>query len=247
MQTGLVELLADPTAGPFTVFAPVDSSLQAVPGRMAIAADAESLKTIVQFHVVAGGVAGMPLDAAEPGDADGQSGARLFTPSLANATSEERSALSGERFAAGRSLWTLLGDGGDDSAARATLCVQIAPALSAVSGCAADAGGSDDGGGSGGCSTGAEKDAGSFRVFVGPGQPRQKQKSKTSASVGSAGVGRGGGVEEGSGLGDLFLGAFAAEVVLPNLNAANGVVHGIAGVMTYAGYKRPSPVFGDVG
>lgn len=246
MQTGLVELLADPTAGPFTVFAPVDFSLQSVPGRMAIAADAESLETLVRFHV-ADGVAGMPLDVAEPGDADGQTGARLFTPSLANATSEERSALSGERFAAGRSLWTLLGGGGDDSSARATLCVQIAPALSAVGGCAADAGGGDGGGSSGGCSTGAGKDTGSFRVFVGPGQPRQKQKSKTSASVGSAGVDRGGGVEEGSGLGDLFLGAFAAEVVLPNLNAANGVVHGIAGVMTYPGYKRPSPVVGDVG
>ncbi|CAM9918688.1 unnamed protein product, partial [Sphacelaria rigidula] len=38
-----------------------------------------------------------------------------------------------------------------------------------------------------------------------------------------------------------FLGAFSSSVVLPNLNAVNGVVHGISSIMTHPGYKRPPP------
>lgn len=236
-QTGLAELLADPTAGPFTVFAPVDASLESIPGRMAIAADTEALPGLVQFHVAVG-------EAASPGGGGGETGggggtgagfrgdfhgaegegegvrgdasdlgtgARLFTPSLANATEEERSALSGERFASGVPLRTMLGDG------TATLSVQIA---------AADRGGGGD----------ASDDADGARilVFVGPGPQRNPR------GLGSAG-GVSGGVE---GLGDLFLGAFAAEVVLPDLNAVNGVVHGISGVVTYPGYTRPAALVG---
>lgn len=66
------------------------------------------------------------------------------------------------------------------------------------------------------------------RVFIGPATGG----GHASVSVdGSSGAG---------GPGALFLGAFASEVVLPNLSAVNGVVHGIAGVMTYPGYKRPA-------
>lgn len=73
----------------------------------------------------------------------------------------------------------------------------------------------------------------------------------TPAPEGPAGNGGGGGVRVFLGPGggqrqqvggvDLFLGAFASEVVLPDLNAVNGVVHGISGVMTYPGYKKPTP------
>ena len=54
-------------------------------------------------------------------------------------------------------------------------------------------------------------------------------------------LGEGGGSIDGvGGLGGLLVGAFAAEVVLPDLNAVNGVVHGVAGVVTFPGYARPA-------
>lgn len=148
---------------------------------------------------------------------------RLFTPSLANATAEQRSVLSGDRFASGPRLWTLLDsdhdhdhdhDGDGDKSAM-TLCVQIsAAATGTIGGAGGNAAGRSSGtGGSGGGG------GGGIRVFLGPGDGQQQQVR---------GV-------------DLFFGAFAAEVVLPDLNAVNGVVHGISSVMTYPGYKRPRP------
>lgn len=174
---------------------------------MTIGSDRDTLPNLVMFHVALGASESVASSRVGPGgydhrvDIHGRDGegtceqGRLFTPSLANATSEERSVLAGDRFVSGRPLRTLLG--GDAP----PLVVQIAQ---------------DD----------AESDGGgTVRVFVGPGQ-RQERHSRIKA------------------LGDLFLGAFAAEVVLPNLNALNGVVHGISGVMTYPGYERPAPLIG---
>lgn len=209
MQTGLAALLSDPNAGPFTVFAPVDSSLELVPELTTVAAEKGSLAKLVRFHVALGTLttANAAAAAAEPATSTAREASRLFTPSLANATDEERAALDGDRFASGPRLWTLLdseherdGDGGKSAM---TITVQIAAAARAGSS-------SRDNGGGGG-----------FRVFLGPGGGKKQQV---------------GGV-------DLFLGAFAAEVVLPDLNAVNGVVHGISGVMTYPGYKKPKPRF----
>ncbi|CAM9554062.1 unnamed protein product, partial [Scytosiphon promiscuus] len=151
---GLSDLLSDPTAGPFTVFAPVNAALESVPGGVIpVVADKKGLTNLVRFH--------------------------------------ERSALSGDRFASGPRLRTLLYDDGGGSGD-------------------VDAGGSGRSGGGG--------VGGSVRVFLGPG---------------------GGGPRDGGV--DLFLGAFSAEVVLPDMGAVNGVVHGISGIMTYPGYKRPPP------
>ncbi|CAN0473885.1 unnamed protein product [Ectocarpus sp. 12 AP-2014] len=203
--TGLAELLSDPTAGPFTVFAPVDSALEQVAGLMTIASHTESLTKLVRFHVALG-------------TATTAAARRLFTPSFANATAEERSVLSGDRFVSGPRLWTLLDheDGGDhegssDRARARMLSVQIAAAGAATDndvGSGASAGGGGGGGG--------------VRVFVGPD---------------------GGGQQHKGGSGGLGLGAFTAEVVLPDLNAVNGVVHGISGVMTYPGYVRPTSLY----
>lgn len=201
------------------MFAPVDSALEQVPGLMTIASHTESLTKLVRFHVALGtttekatATASSPPSAVPAGTAS-----RLFTPSLANATAEERSVLSGDRFVSGPRLWTLLDqeDGGDhegssDRARARMLSVQIA-----VAGAATD----DDGG------SGAPAGVGGVRVFVGPHGGGQQHKG-----------GGGGG-------GDLFLGAFTAEVVLPDLNAVNGVVHGISGVMTYPGYVRPTSLY----
>ncbi|CAM9723497.1 unnamed protein product, partial [Ectocarpus sp. 13 AM-2016] len=141
--TGLAELLSDPTAGPFTVFAPVDSALEQVAGLMTIASHTESLTKLVRFHVALG-------------TATTTMASRLFTPSLANATAEERSALSGDRFVSGPRLWTLLDheDGGDhegssDRARARMLSVQIAAAGAATDndgGSGASAGGGGGGG-----------------------------------------------------------------------------------------------------
>lgn len=217
-QTGLAELLSDPTAGPFTVFAPVDSALEQVPGLMAIASHTESLTKLVRFHVALGtetATARRATASSPPSPAPVGPASRLFTPSLANATADERSALSGDRFVSGPRLWTLLDheDGGDhegssDHARAKKLCVQIAAAGVAT----------DDDGGNGAA-------GGGVRVFVGQDGGGQQHKG-----------GGGGG-------GDLFLGAFTAEVVLPDLNAVNGVVHGISGVMTYPGYVRPTSLY----
>lgn len=183
----------------------MDEALELIPGRMTIGSNKDTLPSLVMFHVVVGASESMVSASVGPGGYDGHvdihgrdregtcEQGRLFTPSLANATSEERSMLAGDRFVSGRSLRTLLG--GDAP----PLVVQIAQ-------------------------DGAEE-GGMVRVFVGPGQ-RQGHHSR---------------IKE---LGDLFLGAFAAEVVLPNLNALNGVVHGISGVMTYPGYDRPAPLIG---
>lgn len=203
-----------------------------VPARISIADDTENLANLVAFHVVTGTVQSSPSVAVGSGgsgflryhpgnvgdieknedsssfDVRGEGGVRLFTPSLANATAEERSALSGERFASGRSLRTLFRDD------MANLCVQVAAAAI-------------------GTGNGDESIGDRFRVFVGPGQ---QQTRENTASVGKLS-----GVE---GLGNLYLGAFAAEIVLPDLNAVNGVVHGINGVITYPGYKRPPAVVG---
>ena len=180
------------------MFAPVDSSLELVPGLMTVAGDKASLAKLVRFHVALG-----TLTATSASTAAARESSRLFTPSLANATAEERSALSGERYASGPRLWTLLDSeherDRDGGRAAMTITVQVAAA--------AHPGSSSGGGGSG------------FRVFLGPG----------------------GGKKERVGGVDLFLGAFASEVVLPDLNAVNGVVHGISGVMTYPGYKKPKP------
>lgn len=229
-QAGLADLLSDPTAGPFTVFAPVNSALESVPGGlMPVVAEKKSLTNLVRFHVALGALTmtstmsaatsepmvritaeseAVPA-AAVPTGAE-VSGGRLFTPTLANATAEERSALSGERFASGPRLWTLLYDqyadgieGGRSTAG--TITIQIAAPAS------------EDGGG---VNVGSSDSAvcGGVRVFLGPGGGRER-----------------------NGGADLFLGAFAAEVVLPDMGAVNGVVHGISGIMTYPGYKRPAP------
>lgn len=186
----------------------MDEALELIPGRMTIGSDKDTLPNLVMFHVAVGAsesVEELVSASVGPGGYDHRVGihgcdgratgeqGRLFTPTLANATSEERSVLAGDRFVSGRFLRTLLG--GDTL----PLVVQIAQ---------------DDAEG-----------GGMVRVFVGPGQ-RQERHSR---------------IKE---LGDLFLGAFAAEVVLPNLNALNGVVHGISGVMTYPGYERPAPLVG---
>ncbi len=215
-QTGLAELLSDPEAGPFTVFAPVDSSLELVPGLSTVASDKGSLEKLVRFHIGLGTLAASPSNgAATRAAAAGAAGVatprtaagRLFTPSLANATAEQRSALSGERFASGPRLWTLLDSDherdADGGKAPMTISVQIAAAAAPPS--------PDGSAGTGG--------GGGVRVFLGPGGGQRQQV---------------GGV-------DLFLGAFASEVVLPDMNAVNGVVHGISGVMTYPGYKKPTP------
>ena len=205
-----------------------------IPGLLAISADTRSLANLVRFHVAVGavdsaeGAGATNIGAGGRGSDDGTGGAsrgegnvnggntsnnkgrgRLFTPTLANATSEERSALAGERFVSGRPLRTLLG------ADAPTLVVQIAAAGEQGSHGKARSGDVDDGG--------------TVRVFVGPGRRRE--------------VGRESGGVETSGGAELFLGAFAAEVVLPNLNAVNGVVHGISGIMTYPGYRRPAVPF----
>lgn len=86
--------------------------------------------------------------------------------------------------------------------------------------------------------TGDDDDASvgeTLRVFVGPviigksdDVPHDPRRRPTGAAA--AGESRGG----------LFLGAFASEVVLPNLHAVNGVVHAVGGIMTFPGYKRPA-------
>ena len=283
--------------GPFTIFAPVDAALELIPGRMAIAANAESLLPLLQFHVVVGtggtaaaatgekgtaaaaaasnggggfwgrfglgrgsgrGVGGFGVEGGDAGTGGGggggglgvggvgvgggdgggsvgvgggsgsasghNEGAKLFTPSLANATVEERSVFSGERFVSARELWTLLGDNAG------TLSVQIAAASTASGDDTGGSSGSDGGNSaSGGDSSSGDSVGGpGIRVFVGVGRRR----------VEGEGAGGDGGLVDD--LGDLFVGAFAAEVVLPDLNAVNGVVHGISGVITYPGYARPA-------
>lgn len=230
MQTGLAELLADPSVGPLTIFAPVDDSLKLIPGRMAIAADTEYLLSLLRFHVAIGVADVLPAEASvatEEGRGSNGGGntrrrpsrrwgTRLFTPSLANATLEERSVLSGERFVSGRPLLTMLGR------EAAALCVQIATARTNGSGSGPDGEGGEISGNSG------------ITVFVGPGQQQQ------------VGIADGeGAVREIERWGNLFVGAFAAEIVLPDLNAVNGVVHGISGVMTYPWYPRPPAVVVD--
>lgn len=128
--------------------------------------------------------------------------------------------LSGDRFVSGPRLWTLLdsdhhdhdGSGGGETAV--ALSVQISAAANGGAGGDDAARRSSGTGGSGGGGGG-----GNNRVFLGPAGGQRQQL---------------GGV-------DLSFGAFAAEVVLPDLNAVNGVVHGISSVMTYPGYKRPRP------
>ncbi|CAN0205765.1 unnamed protein product, partial [Laminaria digitata] len=71
-------------------------------------------------------------------------------------------------------------------------------------------------------------DAG-IRVFVGVGRRRTEGEGGGGGSIDAV----------GGALEALLVGAFAAEVVLPDLNAVNGVVHGVAGVVTYPGYVRP--------
>ena len=183
------------------MFAPVDSSLELVPGLMTVAGDKASLAKLVRFHVALG-----TATATSASTAAAREASRLFTPSLANATAEERSALSGERYASGPRLRTLLDSEHerDRDGGRAAMAITVQVAAAAHPGSSSGSGG---GGGSG------------FRVFLGPG----------------------GGKKERVGGVDLFLGAFASEVVLPDLNAVNGVVHGISGVMTYPGYKKPKP------
>ena len=151
----------------------------------------------------------------------------MFTPSLANATSEERSVFSGKRFVSGRELWTLLGDDAG------TISVQIAAAAPVASG--GDSGSDSDrsGDSGGGGSSGDGVRGAGIRVFVGVGRRRAEGEE-------GGGGGGGGSIDGVGGLGGLLVGAFAAEVVLPDLNAVNGVVHGVAGVVTFPGYARPA-------
>ncbi|CAN0238450.1 unnamed protein product [Discosporangium mesarthrocarpum] len=200
-------MLSDPSAGPFTVFAPVSTSLADIPARETIlakaATDPSTLAPLILFHVARGA---------------GPWGSRIFTPSLANASECHRNILAGERFVSGIELQTLLADwdGSYEGMGTERAGRQEWPR----------AGG---GGGAEGwpwASTGEKVGGASragFQVFLGP------------ASSCDTGGGRDGGR---AGL-RLMLGAFSTRVVVPDLNAVNGVVHGISGVLTYPGYKRP--------
>lgn len=158
-----------------------------------------------------------------------QEGGRLFTSSLANATLAERTVLSGRRFASGRPLRTLLGDD------VGCISVQVAAPIAT----SADP---DDGAGgrSGEVRAGSTTEGSGVRVFVGPGPPPSQLQRKMAEIYGRGTSGRSGSNSGKAFAEPLHLGAFAAEVVLPNLNAVNGVVHGISGVMTYPGYARPA-------
>ncbi|CAN0234796.1 unnamed protein product, partial [Scytosiphon promiscuus] len=52
---GLADLLSDRAAGPFTVFAPVNSALESVPGGlMPVVAERKTLTNLLRFHVARG-------------------------------------------------------------------------------------------------------------------------------------------------------------------------------------------------
>lgn len=221
----------------------------AIPNRSGIESDKRGLADLVRFHCVTGvaysvndgqrsrvegGRRGSRVlrtgDVGE-GDVRGAtswpSSGRLFTPSLANASATERAALVAENHCSGRPLQTLLeeNDEYEDEADAPVVSVQIGAGnvrpgqdMDGVCGSGAGPRGHEAPGDY--CSNAAERE-GSFRVFVGP----QKRRS-------------------GLGLLDprnWLLGAFSCEIVIPDLNAVNGVVHGISGVMTHPGYDRPSP------
>ncbi|CAM9881992.1 unnamed protein product [Choristocarpus tenellus] len=245
-KAGLAPLLSDPLGGPFTVFAPVSEALELVPGHENLLTsavdDPSQLAPLVLYHIV------IPTHTTSLTEDRGVLPGKLFTPSLANGTKEQRESLAGSRFLSGVEMQTMLlghvengeegrtgfggfswmlgwrgmrnggkGAGKPKVTKISTQIAAAAPSLETVTEASTDVykrlglvGQREGGNGIG--------QTDSFQVFLGPG----------SLMVG-----------EGGRRLSLALGAFVAKVVVPDLNAVNGVVHGVSGVLTYPGYVRP--------